>query len=100
MLHELALRIGFDAHAALLADHVALFIKLAVDGMEEAGGFQIEPELDAVGGEVVEVVGGILAGAGVHADAAVFLDDARIEVGVDVVVGLFDGCVELRLRGS
>ncbi len=99
LLHELALRIGFGAHAALFADHVALLIKLAVDGMEEAGGFEIEPELDAVGGEVVEVVGGILAGGGVHADAAVFLDDARVEVGDDVGIGLLDGFVELRLEG-
>ena len=63
--------------------------------MQEAGRFEIEPELNAIGGEVVEVVGGILAGAGVHADAAVFLDDARIEVRDDVGIGLIDGGLEL-----
>ena len=67
--------------------------------MQEARRFQIEPELDAIGGEVVEVVGGIFAGAGVHADAAVFLDDPRIEVGDDIGVGLLDGGLELRFEG-
>jgi hypothetical protein len=38
-------------------------------------------------------------GFGVHADAAVFLDDLRVEVRDDVGVGLFDGLIDGGLQG-
>ena len=93
-----SLRARFDAHAALFAHHVALFIKLAENRIVEALGFQQKPQLQPVAREVVEVIRGILAGAGVQSDAAVFLDELRIGVGNHVAVGLVHGGLELLLQ--
>ena len=48
LFDELALRVRLGAHAALFADNAALLIELPVDGVKEARGFEIKPELDAV----------------------------------------------------
>ncbi len=99
-LHQPALRVGFGAHAALFAHHVALFIELAEYRLGEALGFQQEPELDAVGGEAVEILGGIDAGFRVHAHAAVFVDDLGNCVGDHVGIGFVDGRFQVGFQSA
>ena len=40
---QFALRVGFRTHAALFADHAALFIKLAQNRVQKTGRFQVKP---------------------------------------------------------
>ena len=91
LLDQAADGIAVGAHAALFDDDVALFVELAHDGMQEALGFEIGPEFEAVRREGVEVIGLVVAGVGVHALAAFALDDLAKFVGLDVFVGFRDG---------
>ena len=47
---------GINAHAALLLDDVALFIKFALNGVPDAAAFHVGPELKAVGGHAPEIL--------------------------------------------
>ena len=94
-LHQLALRAGFDAHAALLQHHVALFVELAEHGMQEALRLQQKPQLGAVGGQVVEILGRVELGAGVETYAAILFDDGRIQIGNNEGIGFLDGGFQL-----
>jgi hypothetical protein len=88
------------AHPALLHDHVALLVELAHHGLEEPLGLQVGPQLQAVGGEGIVVVGLVAAGAGVETDAALAVHDLAERVGDHVAVGLLDGLLPglLQLR--
>ena len=66
--------------------------------MEEALRLEQEPQLGAVGGEAVEVLGVIDRGVGIHTDAAILFDDAGELVGLDVSLGAVDGELQLRFE--
>ena len=68
------------AQAALLVDHVAFLVELAEHGVSHAPTFHQRPQLEAVGGERVEVDGGVVRGEGVDAAPAVLLDHRRVAV--------------------
>src|SRR5581483_12319345 len=95
---QLALRARFDAHAALFANDVALLVKFSKDGIVEALRFEQKPKLQAITREIIEVIRGVLAGAGVQADATVGFDQLGIGVGNDEAVGLFHGGLERLLE--
>jgi hypothetical protein len=90
---------GLDSHAAFLAHDVALLVKLTVDRKTETRGLQQEPQLHAVGGQAVEVVGRVLPRTGVEPHAAALLDDSGEGLRVDEAVGLLDSGLKLRLQG-
>ena len=70
LLDQAADRLALGAHAALFDDHVALLVELAEHRLEEALGLEIGEQLELVGGQRVEVAGGVGAGGGVQPDAA------------------------------
>src|SRR5260370_7047535 len=87
-LAQQALRAGFDAHAAFFAYHVAFLVKLAKDGIEEALRLEEKPQLQAVAGKGVEVIGGVLSMARVQPAPAVFFNELRFGVGYHAALAL------------
>jgi hypothetical protein len=64
---------GLGAHAPLFLHHIDLGVVLAEDRVAEPVGLQPEEELELVGGQLHEVLRGVVAGAGVEAGTAVRL---------------------------
>ena len=91
LLDQAADGVAVGAQSALFDHHVAFFIKLAHHRVQETLGFEVGPEFEAIRREGVEVVGFIVAGIGVHALAALALDDLAKFVGLDVFLGFVDG---------
>ena len=89
----------FGSHATLFADHAAFPVEFAQHGAHEAGRFQIEPKLSAVGRQIVEVAGIVFAGSGVQTHPAALFDDAGVEIGHHEGIRLFHGGFERFLKG-
>ena len=91
-------RIAVGAHAALFHHHVALLVELAQHRIGEAVRFDGGPQLNHVRRHGVHVAGVVIAGAGVHAHAAVTLDNLAELVLDDELVGGRHGVFPLLLQ--
>src|SRR6266542_1371496 len=81
-----AKRAALRTHAPLFGNHVALFVKLAENGMKETLRVEVGPQLEAIDWQRVEVDRLIGSGERVHADAARLIDDLRELVRHDVLL--------------
>ena len=91
LLKQAAERIAVGPHAAFFDDYIALFIKLAQHGMQEAFGFEVSPQLETIHGKRVVIFGLVVTGGGVHVLATVLFNELAEGVADDVFVGLRDG---------
>ena len=100
LLEQAARGTAVGAHAALFHHHVALLVELAHHRMQQAVRLQRGPQLELVRRHGVHVAGLVVVGEGVHAHAAVALDDFAELVVDDVLVGGLDrilpGLLQLR----
>src|ERR1700761_2217814 len=82
--------VAIRSQAALFDYDVALFVKLAQNGMEKTLGLEISPKLQAVRRQLVVIAGLIVIGEGVKILTAILLNDFAKLVGHHVFVGFGD----------